>query len=134
MRTILRDSEVLILELSAYECHMVSSAVIRAALAPRGAADDGFRLHFGWPGKGEPPTRLELRVIHDRLPVWNDDDTLYSQGFTHREMEIVVRCLSELANGLQILDWEFQTLTGAYRSDFRELLHAVHRVLVGPKE
>src|SRR5687768_13653266 len=132
MRTVLRDREAVILELSAYECHAIRCALGRASLLPLGEGDDDFPRRFGWPDAGEVPTRQELRRIKDRLPAWHDDATLYTEGFTRRELTIVVRSLSELANGVEIADWEFHTLTGAERQDVRDLLHALHRVRVGP--
>ena len=134
MRTVLGDREAVILELSAFECHVIACALRHAASLPLGAGDDEFPRRFGWPSPGEVPTRQELRTIEHRLPGWRDEDRLHAEGFTRRELIIVVRSLSELANGVQIPEWGFHTLTGAERQDVRDLLHAVHRVLVGPRE
>lgn len=134
MRTVLRDHEAIILEVSAYECHIIACALRHAIVLPLGEGEVDFPHRFGWPYTGDIPTRQELRVLEHRLPEWHDDETLYTEGFTRRELTIVVRSLSELANGIQIPEWEFHTLTGAERQNARDLLHALHRVLVGPNE
>lgn len=133
MRIILQDREVAILELSGYECHIISTALRRASLSYCNEGDDDFPRRFGWPNAGEFPTRQELRLLATRLSRWNDEDTLHTQGFNRREWAIVIRSLSELANGILIPEWEFHTLTGAHRQEVRNLLHAVHRVIVGPE-
>lgn len=68
------------------------------------------------------------------LPPWRDLDELHTEGFTRRELIIVVRNLSELANGVLIPEWEFSTLTGVEREEVRTLLHLIHRMVVGPTE
>jgi hypothetical protein len=124
MRTVLRDREAVILELSAYEMPRHRLRLGPATLLPLGEGDNAFPRRFGWPNAGEVPTRQELRSIEHRLPKWHDDETVYTEGFSRRELTIVVRSLSELANGVQIPEWEFHTLTGAERQDVRDLLHA----------
>lgn len=130
MRKVLLDREAVILELSAYECHIVACALRRSTSLRLGEGDDDFPRRFGWPNAGELPTRQELLSIEHRLPEWHDDETLYTEGFTRSELMVIVRSLSELANGVQIPEWEFHTLTGADRQDVRELLHTLHRILV----
>jgi hypothetical protein len=136
MRMIFRSHEALILELSAYECRIIGRALKDVTMLAWGEGDDQFPREFGWPNGGEAPTRHEVRAIAYRLPGWHDadDGTLYTQGFTRRELEIVIRSLSELANGVSIPEWEFHTLTGVERRDVRDLLHALHRLLVSGRK
>ncbi len=49
--------------------------------------------------------------------------------FDAKDLYIIKNCLNEVANGVHIDDWEFETRLGVDRSDVRELLGRVQPLL-----
>jgi hypothetical protein len=142
MRVMVRSGDSVTVELGNYECDMIAAALEQAVLRGGGAGgggegDEAFARRFGWPYPGAAPTREELRAIRRRVPTWLGDDdpeALYSEPFTRRELLILLRSLSEMADGVDIPDWQFEAHTGVGRFEVRELVEEVRRILTGAAE
>jgi hypothetical protein len=73
-------------------------------------------------------TTAEVEALRKGLCEANGT-ALHRFSFSRSDLLIIVRALDELANGVQILDWEFQSLTGFDRDAVREHLRQFHRLL-----
>jgi hypothetical protein len=92
-----------------------------------GETDDMFVVRFGWPYSGPFPTRGEVEELRKRIMSLSVGTRI---ELSRRELMLLVRSLSELANGAQIQEWEFHTLIGVERDRVRDLLDVLHRHLV----
>jgi hypothetical protein len=74
--------------------------------------------------------RAKLIATRDVAADSNNEAGIIVLRLSQLETTILVRTMDELANGVAILDWEFQTLVGFKRQEVRNVLHDFHRLLV----